>query len=187
MKAALRLVVGLAIAAGLGVLAAPWVRDAVYVAHLLRDTRPTALPVPVEGVAAHRVRDTWGAPRPGGRAHQGVDIFAPHGTPIRSTTRGLVWRIGENPLGGTVVWVLGPGGDLHYYAHLDRVADVRQRRRVEAGALLGYVGTTGNAARTPPHLHYAIYRRAVGAVNPYPMLVAPADDRQARRRATGPG
>ena len=187
MKFVLRLVIGTAIVGTLGALAAPWLRDLVYVAHLVREERPAALPVPVEGVSPRQVRDTWGARRPGGREHEGVDIFAPRGTPIRSATRGLVWNIGENGLGGTVVWVLGPAGDLHYYAHLDRVAELRERQRVDAGDLLGYVGNTGNAARTPPHLHYAIYRRGSGAVNPYPLLTRPGDDRQARQRSGGPG
>lgn len=187
MGSVLRLVLGVAIVGTLGALAAPWLRDAVYVFHLLREEPPTVLPVPVEGVSPKRVRDTWGAARPGGREHQGVDIFAPRGTPVRSTTRGLVWHIGENGLGGTVVWVLGPRGDRHYYAHLDRVADIRERQRVEAGDVLGYVGNTGNAERTPPHLHYAIYRRAVGAVNPYPLLTTRSDERAARRRRADPG
>lgn len=183
----LRLIVGLAIVAVLTALAAPWLRDAVFVVHLVSEARPTALPVPVQGVAPRQVRDTWGAPRGSDRRHEGVDIFAPRGTPVLSTTRGMVWRIGENTLGGTVVWVLGPGGDLHYYAHLDRVAAIAWRQRVAPGDVIGFVGNTGNAAGTAPHLHYGIYRRTSGAVNPYPLLTGARDDRQARRGAGGPG
>jgi murein DD-endopeptidase MepM/ murein hydrolase activator NlpD len=178
----LRLLVGLAIVAVLTALAAPWLRDAVFVVHLVSDARPTALPVPVQGVAARQVRDTWGASRGSDRRHEGIDIFAPRGTPVLSTTRGLVWRIGENALGGTVVWVLGPGGDLHYYAHLDRVADIVWRQRVAPGDVIGFVGNTGNAAGTVPHLHYGIYRRSSGAVNPYPLLAPVRESGQARRR-----
>jgi murein DD-endopeptidase MepM/ murein hydrolase activator NlpD len=170
---ALRLLLALATIAVLFALAAPWLRDAVYVMHLLSEERPTALPVPVQGVAARQLRDTWGAARGADRRHEGVDIFAPRGTPVLATTRGLVWRIGENALGGTVVWVLGPGGDLHYYAHLDRVADLAPRQRVEAGTVIGTVGSSGNAERTPPHLHYGLYRRGGGAINPYPLLAVP--------------
>jgi murein DD-endopeptidase MepM/ murein hydrolase activator NlpD len=68
--------------------------------------------------------------------------------------------------------VLGPGGQRHYYAHLDRFAGVFAGMRVQAGTLLGYVGNSGNAKGTPPHLHYGIYT-ASGAINPYPLL-APA-------------
>lgn len=185
--ALLRVVIGLAIVAVLAALAAPWLRDAFFVANLLREDPPSALPVPVDGVAPRQVRDTWGAARGGDRRHEGVDIFAKRGTPVRSTTRGLVWRLGENTLGGTVVWILGPGGDLHYYAHLDRVADLTQRQRVLPGDVIGYVGNTGNAERTAPHLHYGIYRRGGGAINPHPFLSAPAAVRPAGERAADTG
>ena len=148
----------------------PWIKNAMYVAELLAEEPPPTLPVPVQGVSMRAVRDTFGAPRPGDRTHQGVDIFAPRGTPVVSTTRGIVARIGENSLGGTVVWVLGPGGDRHYYAHLNSVADINTGQRVAPGHILGTVGTSGNAGGTPPHLHYGIYRRVEGAINPFPLL-----------------
>ena len=159
-----------AVIASLGYLAWPWLKNAMYMAELLAEEPPRALPVPVQGVSMRAVRDTFGAPRPGDRKHQGVDIFAPRGTPVLSTTRGIVARIGENSLGGTVVWVLGPAGDRHYYAHLNSVADIKIGQRVEPGHTLGTVGTSGNARGTPPHLHYGVYRRAEGAINPFPLL-----------------
>ena len=67
--------------------------------------------------------------------------------------------------------MLGPGGQRHYYAHLDRYADIENGQRVRPGTVLGYVGTTGNAKGTPPHLHYGIYASG-GAINPYPFLRA---------------
>ena len=97
-----------------------------------------------------------------------------------STTRGIVARIGENSLGGTVVWVLGPGGDRHYYAHLNSVADIKTGQRIVPGDVLGTVGTTGNARGTPPHLHYGVYRRVYGAINPFPLLM----DRPVRVEST---
>ena len=120
------------------------------------------------------IRDsTWGAARSEGRTHQGIDIFARRGTPVIAATEGLVARIGENRLGGTVVWVYGPGRQRHYYAHLDRVAETLETGdRVAVGDVLGYVGNTGNARGTPPHLHYGIYAMG-GAINPYPLLIAP--------------
>jgi murein DD-endopeptidase MepM/ murein hydrolase activator NlpD len=81
----------------------------------------------------------------------------------------MVIRIGRNKLGGNVVWVLGPGGQRHYYAHLDRFAYVSTGQRIEPGTILGFVGNTGNASGTPPHLHYGIYG-TTGALNPYPLL-----------------
>ena len=180
MNAVLRIAVVTAVAAVLAYFAWPWLQNAVYLAELIADDAPRSLPLPVKGVSARAVRDTFGAPRPGDRTHQGIDIFAPRGTAVLSTTRGIVSRVGENSLGGTVVWVLGPAGDRHYYAHLDSVADIRSGQRIMAGDVLGTVGTTGNARGTPPHLHYGIYRTSVGAVNPFPLLVKQPDGQSER-------
>jgi len=147
----------------------PYLEIALYSARLASLAAPAQLPIPVDGVRASALRDSWHAGRSGGRRHEGVDIFAPHGTPVRATTEGVVARTGSNRLGGLVVWVLGPAGQRHYYAHLSRLADVFAGQRVTAGTLLGYVGNTGNARGTPPHLHYGIYTHR-GAINPFPLL-----------------
>ncbi len=132
---------------------------------------PTTLPVPVDGVAARRIADTWHGPRDGGaRRHEGVDIFAARGTPVRSSTVGIVQSVHEGGLGGKQVWVLGPAHERHYYAHLDDWApELRTGDVVRPGTLLGFVGNTGNAQGTLPHLHYGIYG-ADGALNPHPLL-----------------
>lgn len=141
---------------------------------LSRLPRPDALAMPVEGVAARRVADTFGAPRGRDRQHQGVDIFAPRGTPVRSSTRGLVVSVREGGLGGRQVWVLGPAHERHYYAHLeDWAPGLAQGRIVEAGDALGMVGDSGNAKGTPPHLHYGVYGKG-GAYDPLPLLRAGA-------------
>lgn len=121
-------------------------------------------PLPEQGLA-----DTWGAARSQGRTHEGIDIFAPRGTPIQSTTQGIVSKVGNNNLGGRVVVVVGPGGAGHYYAHLEDYADISPNDWVNAGDIIGYVGDSGNAKGTPPHLHYGIYING-SAVNPYPLL-----------------
>jgi len=132
---------------------------------------PEALPVPVDGIEPGGIADTWGAPRGADRRHQGVDIFAARGTPVRSTTRGVVLRVAERGLGGRQVWVLGPGRQRHYYAHLDAWAPGLQARDVVwPGTLLGTVGATGNARGTAPHLHYGIYDG--DALDPLPLLRA---------------
>lgn len=113
--------------------------------------------------------DTWGAARSQGRSHEGIDIFAARGTPIRSTTQGIVSKVGENTLGGRVVVVVGPGGAGHYYAHLENYADISPNDWVDVGDIIGYVGDSGNAKGTPPHVHYGIYING-SAVNPYPLL-----------------
>lgn len=151
------------------VFAYPYLKNAARFVRLLREPPPAALPVPVDGVSRSRLADTWGAARSGGRTHEGIDIFAPRGTQVLSATRGIVVRKGTNRLGGNVVTVLGPGGWYHYYAHLEDWADPSTGDWVEQGAVLGYVGTTGNAQGTPPHLHYGIYDSGE-AKNPYPLL-----------------
>lgn len=156
----------------------PWQSDLAhqlrFAWRLQRMPVPTSLPVPVDGIAARRIADTWGGMRSGGRHHQGVDIFAKRGTTVRSTTPGLVVRIANVGIGGKHVWVLGPAGERHYYAHLDHWATGLARgSRVGVGTPLGVVGDTGNARGTPPHLHYGIYGLQ-GAHNPWPLLQAPA-------------
>jgi murein DD-endopeptidase MepM/ murein hydrolase activator NlpD len=89
---------------------------------------------------------------------------------VRSPVDGLVLGVGHNHLGGQVVRVLGPGAQVHYFAHFSRFGAVTAGQRIAAGTVLGYVGTSGNAAGTPPHLHYGIYNPLGGATNPYPVL-----------------
>ena len=152
----------------------PWAQATREAWRLSRLPPPSALPVPVDGVAARRIADTWGAARSGGRQHQGVDIFAKRGTPVRSTTRGVVSTINDYGLGGKHVWVIGPGGERHYYAHLDAFApELARYDLVQPGSVLGYVGDSGNARGTPTHLHYGLYA-ASGAHNPWPLLQAGA-------------
>ena len=178
LRLARRLLI-LAALAALAVWAWPRLPDAArapwHMARLSWQDAPGFLPVPVEGVTARRLADTWGAARAGGRTHQGIDIFAKRGTPVVSATEGVVTRIGENTLGGQTVWVMGPGRQMHYYAHLDGYADIRRGQLVAPGDVLGFVGNTGNAKGTPPHLHYGIYAGG-GALNPYPLLTAPAPE-----------
>lgn len=137
-----------------------------------------ALRVPVDGLRVRQIADTWGGPRSGGRRHEGQDLFAPLGTPVRSATDGWIWRIGERTLGGLTVTVVGGGGRRYYYAHLSAYADVREGQRVTPDTILGFVGTTGNARATPPHLHLGVYESRDpddpcdwDAVDPLPLLV----------------
>lgn len=134
--------------------------------------------VPVEGLRVAQIADTWGGPRSGGRAHEGQDLFAPAETPIRSATDGWIWRIGERPLGGLTVTVVGGGGRRYYYAHLSSYAEIHEGQAVTPDTVLGYVGTTGNARTTPPHLHLGVYESrdpedpcGWDAIDPLPLLV----------------
>lgn len=137
--------------------------------NLLQQPLPVdnSLPNPLPG---QHLTDTWGAARSQGRSHEGIDIFAPRNTPIKATTPGVVTKVGENSLGGLVVVIVGPGGAGHYYAHLQDYADISVNDWVEVGDTIGYVGDSGNAKGTPPHVHYGIYIKGE-AVNPYPLLL----------------
>lgn len=126
--------------------------------------------MPVKGARRNQIADTWGAARGEGRTHSGQDIFAKRGTPVLSATEGYVLKVGENTLGGKVVFILGAGGRRYYYAHLDDYAPGLQAGDyVTTESVIGYVGTSGNAKGTPPHLHFGVYG-AGGAINPLPLL-----------------
>lgn len=140
------------------------------VARLSMQEPDRKLAMPLEDVSKRQIADTWHAPRGTGRLHEGQDIFAQKGTPILSATSGLVYNIGENNLGGQTVSVIGSGGRVYYYAHLEKYAPgLEVGDRVTTRTVLGYVGTTGNAQGTPPHLHFGIYTSS-GAINPLPLL-----------------
>lgn len=142
----------------------------VNVARLYTKSPDETLAMPVQDVTMRQVVNTWHAPRGTDRQHQGQDIFAPRGTPILSATDGYIIRIGENSLGGQTVSVVGAGGRVYYYAHLDSYAPhIKEGDYVTTKTVLGYVGTTGNAAGTPPHLHFGVYSSG-GAINPLPLL-----------------
>lgn len=131
------------------------------------------LPIPVDGIQEKNLKDTWGAARSQGRNHEGIDILAPRGTKVFSTTEGIISSLKSNNLGGKVVWILGPSGAWHYYAHLDEHNHrLNEGDYIQKGTLIGYVGNTGNARHTAPHLHYGLYLagKGRGAVNPYPYL-----------------
>jgi len=128
-------------------------------------------------VADHDVGDilsVFGVPRDGGRrSHHGVDIFARRGTPVVATSPGIVRGVRVTNLGGKVVWLRDPARNASmYYAHLDSQT-VDNGDRVETGDTLGFVGNSGNAITTPPHLHFGIYRRGDGPVDPDPFIRRP--------------
>ena len=122
-----------------------------------------SLGFPIAGMDMRTLRSRFGAPRDAGRReHHGVDLFAPRGTPVLAATAGWVSWVGTNRLGGNVVWLRDARyGRRLYYAHLDRYA-VQEDTWVEPGDTLGFVGNTGNARTTPPHLHFGVYVRQPG-------------------------
>lgn len=132
------------------------------------------LAFPVAGHDMRAAQSLWGVDRDGGRrSHEGIDIFARRGTPVVATSAGVVNRVNVTNLGGKVVWVRDPVRNANlYFAHLDS-QHVSNGDRVQVGDTIGFVGNTGNARTTPPHLHFGVYRRGEGAVNPAPFISAP--------------
>jgi Peptidase family M23 len=152
--------------------------------------------------APNQYVDTYGAERMTGtqfeHAHQGVDIFAERNTPVRAVEDGKVLSVGVARIGGNRLWLRTGSGDCYYYAHLesfgaavggtrdtqtsDTVGDDALPEQAPAlaptatpvakGTILGYVGSTGNAADTPPHLHFEVHPSCAGPINPNPLLQA---------------
>ena len=152
----------------------PELLRAARVTVALRD-EPT-LAFPVAGRDDRAIKSFYGAERDGGnRSHQGVDIFAPRGTPAVSAVNGVVVSTAPNALGGNVVFIRDfDRAQTLYYAHLDRQL-VSVGERVQIGDTVGMVGNTGNARSTPPHLHFGIYVRRRGTVDPLPFLARGTD------------
>ena len=140
---------------------------------------PSGLVVPVAGVQPGDLVDTFDDARSEGRVHDAIDIPAARGTPVVAAAPGTVAKLFTSERGGLTVYVVGlDGRTVYYYAHLDAyAAGLDAADTVERGALLGTVGSTGNAAAENPHLHFAIWRTSAPGefwegdnVNPYPLL-----------------
>ncbi len=116
--------------------------------------------------------DTFGAVRVGHR-HEGIDIFGATGTPVRATVDGVLRDVKETNIGGRIVYLTSADGTYYYYAHLDRWAPgIAGGVSVIAGQILGFLGRTGNAEETPPHLHFEIHPLGGAAINPFPVIRA---------------
>jgi len=137
-------------------------------------TAPPSQPSPGGGACpvagAVSFTDSWGAPRSGGRSHKGVDMIAARGTPIVAIYSGKIKRFSNSSLGGKSIYFTSDAGDVYYYAHLDGFADVGTGQQVEAGTVIGYNGSTGNAPDYLPHLHFEYHPGGGSAVNPYPLV-----------------
>jgi len=138
----------------------------------------TGILIPVAGVAASSLHDTFDQPRDGGRAHHALDIMAPRGTPVLAAVDGTIRKLFVSRAGGLTIYEFDASEQrVYYYAHLDSYANISEGMRVRRGDVIGYVGTTGNAPENAPHLHFAIevlpptkeWWRGT-AIDPYPIL-----------------
>jgi peptidoglycan LD-endopeptidase LytH len=137
------------------------------------------LAVPVRGVARTRLQDSFRTARGKGRRHEAIDIMAPWGTPVLAADDGRIEKISRNAAGGLALYQLDASGRfVYYYAHLAGYADgLAEGQQVRRGQVIAYVGATGNASATAPHLHFAVMLftpqrrwRDAQVLNPYPAL-----------------
>lgn len=133
-------------------------------------TQGYAFPVLGDGIS---YGDDYGDPRAGTGWHHGTDLFGPMGTPLVAVADGTLSKVGVNTLGGNRLWLTDDAGNEYYYAHLSAFAPgAADGTRVRAGQVIGFLGNTGQAITTPPHLHFEIHPGGGDSVNPYPYLVA---------------
>jgi len=158
----------------------PIVAPAALVPTVLAD-QPVddALLVPVSGIKAQLLSDTFNETRGGKRKHEALDIPAPRGTPVIAVADGRIVKLFNSVPGGLTIYQFDRSERLaYYYAHLDGyAADVTEGKQVKRGEVIGYVGSTGNANPATPHLHFAIFELGPEkrwwqgtAINPYPLL-----------------
>jgi murein DD-endopeptidase MepM/ murein hydrolase activator NlpD len=140
---------------------------------------PGALLLPVAGVRADQLTDTFNDTRDGTRRHEALDIMAPRGTPVLAASDGTVAKLFTSVPGGLTIYEFDPTGTYaYYYAHLDRYAPgLANGKTLQRGEVIAYVGSTGNASPDAPHLHFAVF--VLGpekqwwkgtAIDPYPLL-----------------
>ncbi|UGQ48041.1 M23 family metallopeptidase [Massilia endophytica] len=137
--------------------------------------------MPVAGVSAKELTDTYNQSRGTERKHEALDILAPKGTPVFAVADGKIVKLFNSKPGGLTVYQFDVAEKYsYYYAHLDRYApNLKEGQPIRRGEMIGYVGTTGNADPATPHLHFAVFELDAkknwweGApVNPYPLLTA---------------
>lgn len=142
-------------------------------------TAADGLLLPVAGIRREDLHDTFTDARSAGRSHDAIDIMAPAGTPVFAVADGHIEKLFDSARGGLTIYQFEPDGKLaYYYAHLQRYADgLAEGQPLRRGQVIGYVGSTGNASPSAPHLHFAVFvlgpekRWWEGtAINPYPLL-----------------
>ena len=162
----------------------PVARGSVSSAEAVEYLLARGIVIPVAGATMSQLHDAFDEARDGGRTHRALDIMAPRGTPVISADGGRILRISVSTLGGNTVYATDPlGRVVYYYAHLDAYQPgLTQGAVVTRGDTLGFVGTTGNAPKDTPHLHFQVMRMPADGkfwdgdpINPYPLILLTHD------------
>ncbi len=134
--------------------------DAAATATDARTLEDRGLDIPVQGVTAHQLVRSFHDMRGSSREHEAIDILAPRNTPVLAVEDGTVAKLFLSKAGGNTIYQFDPSGQYcYYYAHLERYADgLKEGDKVSRGQVIGYVGTSGNAPKNTPHLHFAVFR-----------------------------
>ncbi len=150
---------------------------------------PSRIALPIDGLTVKDILDTFDDARGTDRTHEATDIMAPAGTPVLAVDDGTIRKLFDSKAGGLTIYHFDPDEKVsYYYAHLQRyAADLEEGQKVKRGDVIGYVGSTGNADPSAPHLHFAIFELGPGKewysdlkpVNPYPLLMEALEKRQA--------
>ncbi|MBD8697464.1 M23 family metallopeptidase [Stenotrophomonas sp. CFBP 13718] len=139
----------------------------------------SGLLLPVQGIQPSQLQDTFTDARSEGRVHDAIDIMAAEGTPVLAVADGQVEKLFDSDKGGLTMYQFDPDGvHCYYYAHLQRYADgLAEKKQIKRGEVIGYVGSTGNANKDAPHLHFEIHLLGPEkqwwkgeSINPYPLL-----------------
>jgi murein DD-endopeptidase MepM/ murein hydrolase activator NlpD len=158
-----------------------WIPKPPFLHNDLTDLNSRHLLFPLRGIDRRAMANSFHDPRPGGRTHEGVDILAPRNTPIHAVEDGVIAKLWNSHDGGTTIYEFDPTATyVYYYAHLESYAPgLKEGDHVSEGQVIGYVGTSGNAPKNTPHLHFAIYRVSEPGrwyhgtpIDPYPILFA---------------
>jgi murein DD-endopeptidase MepM/ murein hydrolase activator NlpD len=159
-------------------------RSAVSGAEAVNYILARGMAIPVAGMTMAQLQDTFDEGRSSGRVHRALDILAPRGTPVLAADSGRVLRMSVNSLGGNTIYAADPlGRVVYYYAHLDAYrTGLAQGATIARGDTLGFVGTTGNAPKDTPHLHFQVMRMPPDGkywdgepINPYPLFLLTRD------------
>ena len=151
----------------------------VMSANTLEDLRMRSLTLPVEGIKRSELHSNFDEMRGSSRKHEALDILAPRNTPVLAVEDGKIARLFLSDAGGITIYQYDPSMTyVYYYAHLERYAEgLKEGNQIKRGEVIGYVGTTGNAPRNTPHLHFAIFKMTDEkhwwqgtAIDPYSVL-----------------